>query len=107
MTRAKVHGCLWAPEGAVPAARMQSSRTSSGTGSGEKDRTERRLIGLRGEGRGPRAHLVLAQAAEVERNEGGIGHGDTGDVDNGVNLPGGAPLRGASRAAAPAPPRKG
>src|SRR4051794_20495167 len=37
-----VHGCWFAPEGAVPAARIAFSISSRGTGSSEKCRTERR-----------------------------------------------------------------
>src|SRR4051794_16166186 len=37
-----VHGCWFAPDGAVPAARMAFSISSGGTGSSEKCRTERR-----------------------------------------------------------------
>src|SRR3954471_13033149 len=37
-----VHGCWFAPEGAVPAARTAFSISSRGTGSSQKWRTERR-----------------------------------------------------------------
>src|SRR4051794_17841791 len=37
-----VHGCWFAPEGAVPAARIAFSISSRGTGSSEKWRTDRR-----------------------------------------------------------------
>ena len=42
LTATKVHGCRWAPLGAVEAVRMAVSMRSRGTGSSLKKRTLRR-----------------------------------------------------------------
>ncbi len=46
LTTTKRHGCIFAPDGAVPAARIACSINSKGTASPEKSRTVRRCLSV-------------------------------------------------------------